>query len=135
MNRINPLYLGLSLIVLITFISYRLNSLSNEYILAKNEYKERLALANELSSLKNVYADKKMVRKSLEKILNNSTLKKYKFNKTFTKSSLKIEAKSLDIKGLNFLMGKLLNGTYQIKALKIKKLSDLRVSLELEIKW
>jgi len=135
MNRINPLYIGLALVILISFISYKLNMVANEYDVAKSEYKETLALANELKSLKNVYSDKKRVRKSLQKILNHSSLRGVEINKSFTKSTLKIDAKTLDIKALNFLMGKLLNGTYQIKNIKIKKLSDLRVSLELEIKW
>jgi len=135
MNRINPLYIGLSLVVLLSFISYKLNMVTNEYDVAKSEYKETLALANELKSLKNVYGDKKRVKKSLQKILNHSSLRVSEINKSFTKSTLKIDAKTIDVKALNFLMGKLLNGTYQITNIKIKKLSDLRVSLELEIKW
>jgi len=135
MNRINPLYIGVTLIVLISFISYKLNVVTDEYNEAKIEYKKTLALANELKSLENVYGDKKRIKKSLEKILNHSSLRGSEINKDFTKSTLKIDSKSINIKALNFLMGKLLNGTYQIRSMKIKKLSDLRVSLELEIKW
>ncbi|MEA2100524.1 MAG: hypothetical protein U9P72_10395 [Campylobacterota bacterium] len=135
MNRINPLYIGVFLIIVISFISYKLIVVTDEYNKAKDDYKERLSLANELKSLKIVYADKDRIKKSLQKILRHSSLRDAKINQTKTKSSLKIDSKSMDMKALNFLMGKLLNGTYQIATIKIKKLSDLRVGLEMEIKW
>ena len=135
MNRINPLYIGVFLIILIGFISYKLNIATDEYNEAKDEHKERLSLAIELKSLKNIYSDKNRIKKSLQKILRHSSLKSAKIVQDKTNSGLKIDSKSMDMKALNFLMGKLLNGTYQITTMKIKKLSDLRVSLYVEIKW
>jgi hypothetical protein len=46
-----------------------------------------------------------------------------------------LSSKSIDKKALNLLMGKLLNGVFQINSFKIKKLDEFKVSFEIEIKW
>jgi hypothetical protein len=48
---------------------------------------------------------------------------------------LTISAKKLDLKNLNLLMQKVLNGAYNITKLKIIRLDDADVSLQMEIKW
>ena len=135
MNRINPLYAGGFLVVVLLFIFFKLGSAKDEYLEAKDSYKQTLLLANELSALKTVYSDKNRAKKSLLKILRHSRLKSAEISQTMNKSSIKISSKAMDIKAINFLMAKLLNGTFQINSLKIKQLSEIRVSLEMEIKW
>jgi len=135
MNRINPLYVGISLFVILIFVFLKLSSVSDEYYDAKESYKETLTLVNELSGLKEVYANKSIAKKSLQKILNHSSLKSVEIKQKNTKSTIKLSCASMDMKALNFLMGKILNGTYQVKNLKIKQLSKIRATLDMEIKW
>jgi len=135
MNRINPLYLGAFLIIILMFVSFKLFSAEESYQETKDSYKQTLQLAQELSSLKVVYANKKQTKKSILKILRHSVLKSAEITQVMKKTNIQISSKSMDIKSINFLMGKLLNGTYQINSLKIKQLSEIRVSLDLEIKW
>ena len=135
MNRINPLYAGGFLVVILLFMFFKLGRAEDEYLEAKDSYKQTLLLANELSALKAVYSDKNRAKKSLLKILRHSSLKSAEISQKMNKSSIKISSKSMDIKAINFLMAKLLNGTFQISSLKIKQLSEIRVSLEMEIKW
>ena len=135
MNRINPLYVGISLFVILIFVFLKLSSVSDEYYDAKESYKETLTLVNELSGLKEVYSNKSIAKESLQKILNHSSLKSVEIKQKNTKSTIKLSCASMDMKALNFLMGKILNGTYQVKNLKIKQLSKIRVTLDMEIKW
>ncbi len=135
MNRINPLHIGILLFVLLGFLLFKLSEAKSEYREAKSSYKETLAIANELSGLKAVYADRSRSKKSLQKILRHTSLRSTEIEKNIKKSGISISAKSMDMKALNFLMGKLLNGTYQIEGIKIKQLSDTKVSLNVEIKW
>ncbi len=135
MNRINPLYIGALLLLILGFMVVELNSVKEEYSEAKESYKETLKIANELSGLKNVYANKAKTKKSLQKVLRNATLRASKIQSKSKKSGMSISAKSMDMKALNYLIGKVLNGTYQIERLKIKQLSEYRVSLDMEIKW
>ena len=41
----------------------------------------------------------------------------------------------MDKNALNTLMGKLLNGAYNITSFKVRKLSPNSVSFDMEIKW
>jgi len=135
MNRINPLYIGALLVLILGFMILKLSDIKEDYSDAKSEYKETFKIANELSGLKSVYANRAKTKKSLQKVLRNATLRASKVQTKSKKSGMSISAKSMDMKALNYLMGKVLNGTYQIDRLKIKQLSEHRVSLDMEIKW
>jgi len=125
MNRVNPLYFGGFLIVVLLFFSFKLNIAKSELAEAKESYKESLKLSTSLSELKKVYTKEPRL----------TAFKSASIVQTKTKSGVNLSAKSINIKELNSLMGKLLNGAYNIEALKIKKISETEASLHLEIKW
>jgi len=133
MNHVNPLHIGGLLGVIILFLFFQLSGAKAELKEAKSEYKKSEKIAVDLSSLKTVYADKKKSKKALERILSLSSVKQAKLTIKRDKKSIKIASKSVETKVLNSLMGKILNGSYKISYLKIKKLSDTKASLSLEI--
>jgi phosphoketolase len=135
MNKINPLHIGALLVVLLAFLFFTLSQTREELVQEKALFAESEKLAVELSSLKDVYANKKRMQKSLERLLAQSSLKSADLNMKKDKKSIKISSKSIDTKALNSLMGKILNASYNVTTLKIKKLSETKASLELEIKW
>jgi len=135
MNRINPLYVGLLLVMLLLVLYVKLSGLKTELKEAKNSYKESELLAKNLSALKNVYANKSKSKASLLRILSQSSIKSANIQKKETKKGMKLSASKMDAKVLNSLMSKVLNGSYQITSLKIKRLSTTQVSFEMEIKW
>jgi len=135
MNQINPLHIGALLLVIILFLFFKLNGIKEEFIEAKQEYKMSEKLALNVSSLKSIYGDKKKTENALRRILRQSLLKSANFNLKETKDSIKISSKSINAQTLNFFMGKILNGTFNIALLKIKKLSKTTASLEMEIRW
>ena len=126
MNRINPLYVIILLVMVLIFAFVKLSSVKASMKVAQSEYASTLTLANELSGLKEAYTDEKALKKLLRTL---------HVEKKFTNSSVKLSSKSLNINELNRVMGKLLNGSYNISAMKIKKLSDDAVNFEMEIKW
>lgn len=134
MNQVNPLHIGALLGVVILFLFFQLSSAKEELKVADKEYKLSEKLAVDLSSLKSVYADKKKTKKALERIFSQSSIKQAKLTIKREKKSIKVSTKSAETKVINSLMGKLLNGSYKITSLKIKKLSETRASLSLEIK-
>lgn len=134
MNRINPLFIVAFIIVVLIMGIFKLDDTKNELKELKESYKEAEALSIELSALKSQYKNKSKIKVSLRNILKNPTLSssiKYKFKK----SSLLINSKSIDLSTLNFLMSKILNSTYQINTLNIKRLDDKKASFKMEIKW
>ena len=135
MNQINPLHLGLLLIVVLVFITFKLNGVKAELLEVKESYKETLVVATELKELKKVYADRKKLTKALQRILQLSSLRLSNIVKTSKKSQMIISSKSMDKKALNILMTKILNANFNIKSLKIKQLNEKKASLYMEIKW
>ncbi len=135
MNRINPLHLGLLLIVILIFVIFKLNNAKVELLEAKESYKETLIVAKELTDLKKVYADKKKLKKTLQRILQLSSLRSAKIVKTSKKTYMILSSKSIDKKALNTLMAKILNANFNLNSLKIKRLSEKKASLYMEIKW
>jgi len=134
MNRVNPLHLGVLLLVILALSVFSLNSAKQELKDVKLSYKETSKIANELRSLKSVYNNKSL-EKSLKRLLKNNILKGVEIDARFKRNNVKISAKSIDKNGLNFLMGKILNSTYNVVSLDIKKLSEEKASLKMEIKW
>lgn len=135
MKTINPLHIiGLLFVVLVFFI-VKLNEANSELFEAKKAYEETRSLSISLKKLKNVYLDKKSVKKSITTLLRQGSLKSAKITQTITPSSIKLSSQSMDKIALNSLMSKILNGSYNVYVFKIKRLSETRASFSMEIKW
>lgn len=135
MNRINPLHIGILLVVVLLFFVFNLSHAKSELAEAKELYKETLALSSHLSELKEVYDDKEKVKKTLSKILEQPTLKSAKIVQEVKNSGITLSSESIDADILNSLMSKLLNGSYNINALDIKKISPTNATLFVEVLW
>jgi hypothetical protein len=125
MNRINPIYVIIFLVGLLVVLFFKLNGIKNEFSEVKQSYKESLDLATQLSQLKKVYRQKLRLPYSIS---SKVTQKKIK-------NGVAISSKNMDIKTLNLLMGKILNGAYKITDLNIKRVSDTEADFYMEIKW
>ncbi len=135
MNRVNPIHIAILLIVVLGFFVMKLGSAKDELSQTKEQYQETLQLSTQLKGLSEVYSDKNGVQKSLNKILKHKSLNSADIKKKVTKSSMTISSQSMSKTALNVLMGKLLNGSYNIYSFKIKRLSDDSASFKMEIKW
>lgn len=126
MNRINPIYTLALLVVILIFGTYKLGSSKSELKEAKEEYKTTQSVVDEMGGLKETYSTQKKLK---------SLLKSLKVDKKFKKSSVTLSSESMDVNSLNSLVGKIVNGAYNIDSMQIKKLSDDRASFQMEIKW
>ena len=135
MNRINPLHLIILLIVLLAFVMMKLNATKEELANAKVSYHQTVVLADKIKGLKSSYFNKTKVQKTINKILRNSLLSSSNISKKVTNSSILLTSKNMNEHSLNFLLGKILNGNYIVSELQIKRISDKKASLQLEIKW
>ena len=133
MNHVNPLHIGGLLGVIILFLFFLLSSAKEEFKTAKEEFATSQDVAVALSGLKKVYANSTKTSRALDRILSQRSIKEAKLSIKKTKKIYKISAKSLQAKTVRALMGKLLNGSYKITQLKIKRLSESKASLDMEI--
>jgi len=135
MSRINPLHIIGLLVVVLLFFMMKLGGAKDELEHAKESYKETLKIATQLNGLKGVYADNKRVKKSLNRLLRQPSLTQANIQKKFTATGVILSSDGMGKKALNSLMGKLLNGSYNIYSFKIKRLTKDSASLKMEIKW
>ncbi len=135
MRVINPIYIGLLLISVLAIGIFSLNSAKSDLVETKKTFLETSKVAIELSELKKAYQKDQASQKNLKKILSQKILREAKLNAKFKKNYLSLQSKEMDKKALNFLMSKILNGTYNVTSMKIKKLNESKASFEMEIKW
>ena len=135
MKRINPLHIGVLLTVFLLFFTLKLSTLKDTLKNEKKAYQETAQIATKLQGLKAVYTDKNGVKKSLNRVLHQRVLKSANIEKKFNTKGVVLSAESVTLQELNFFMGKILNGSYRITLLKIKRISKDKASLKLEIQW
>ena len=135
MSRINPLTLGAFLLVLLLVLFVKLSGLKSELKEITQSYKASEVLAQDLAALKNIYKNKKKTKTALYRILSQGSLKATKIKKEETKNGVKLSASKMNSKALNSLMSKILNGSYRVSSLNIKRLNTTQVSFSMEIKW
>ncbi|WP_297432163.1 hypothetical protein [Sulfurimonas sp.] len=135
MNRVNPLHIIILLIVLLAFVMLKLNAAKEELVDTKSSYNQTVVLADKIKGLKSSYFNKTKVQRTINKILRSSILRASNITEKVTNSSILLTSKNMNIRSLNFLLGKILNGNYIVSELQIKQLSDKKASLQLEIKW
>jgi len=135
MNRINPIYILAFLLVVFLILIYKLDNAKNNLEETQASFKSTENLAIKLSSLKNTYANKQNIKKSLQKILKHSSLKSANIVTKFRSTSLLITAKNIDKNSLNQLISKLINKSFIINKLKIRKINSSSAELSMEIKW
>jgi len=135
MNQVNPLHIGGLLLTISIYLCFQLGAVKEGLREAKQEYATSEALAVDLSALKNVYANKKKVQSSLEHILRQPSLREAHLSVNRGDKFIKITSKEMSTRTLNIFMNKILNTSYNITAMKIKKLSERKASLKMEIQW
>ncbi|MDX1808594.1 MAG: hypothetical protein R3331_03530 [Sulfurospirillaceae bacterium] len=135
MNRFNPLHVAILLIVLLGFLMFHLSGVKKGLIQADKQYKETLQLATDLKGLKSAYSNKIMIEKTMDSVLRLPLLSKSNIKKEITISSIILRSKGMNKNVLDLLMSKILNGSYNISSLQIRRINDETASLKMEIKW
>lgn len=135
MNKINPLYILGLLVIFFLFSVFQLSKAQEEYKEQVSSYEETHALALRLDGIKRVYTQEKVLQSKLDQLIKQLQAKEVELSKKESKKSTVISAMSIDLASLNTLMGKILNGSYEIKEISLQHGSDEKARLRLEIQW
>ena len=135
MNHINPIHILTLLVVVIFLFAVKLGQTKDELALSKQSYNETLEMVTKIKGFKNIYDAKDTVKKGLDRVLKQPSLASANFEQKMTNNSITITTASIDKAALDSLMSKILNGAYNINMLEIKKLSDEKATVSMEIKW
>jgi len=133
MKQINPLYVMALLVLALIFVMVKLNDATA----TKNEVLTELGttqkMAKRITSLKRTWDRPKASKKSLVQLLKSPPLKNANITKKTARGSITIKATALNTHEMGYLMSKLLNGSYTIKSYHLKRLSEEKASLKMEL--
>ncbi len=132
-GRINPLYFLLLILVFVLFSTYRLEQAKDRLQEAQEDLKVTEELAIRLMAIKKAYDSKN--KEKLVRFLKSKQFQKSGIKIKNTAGSFGVEASSLDISRLNAILSRVFNGNYNVVGLRVKKRSDDKTELRLEIKW
>jgi hypothetical protein len=129
----NPLYIALLLIAVFLVVVvklYQANTAHGEAVVALYETQ---TMAKRTAALKGTWGESTKNATALKRLLGGSLLRDAGVEMEKRSDRMVISAKSIDRKALEYLMNKLLNGTYRIKNLKVKRLDERQASFYAEV--
>jgi type II secretory pathway component PulJ len=133
MKQINPFYLALFLFAMLGFVIFKLDGAQEVHRQTRDHLRQTTAMAEEIVALKRSWGDTKKAKSSLDRLLRASQLQSVAIKQTKKRGLVILESKAIKANAANYLLNKLLNGAYTLKAMKIKRLDDETASLYLEI--
>jgi len=135
MSRVNPLHIIVLLIVVVLFGFFKLSTIKSELQEEQKSYQASQKVATELLAYKKLYGDKKRVINGLRKIIKAPSLKAANIQLSRKSKSVELRSDSMELRELNRLFSKILNGAYKIKRFTIKSLDATHASVMVEIAW
>ncbi len=132
MKRINPLYILILSLAAAFFAAYSASKKEKELEKLQIEYREKKDLALRLWALKNAYSPKR--KRALLQLLRSQKVQKSGIKFDEKPNRLEISGKNVDAKAANLVVSKVLNGTYNLKKLALRK-ANKGLDLEMEIVW
>lgn len=133
MRRIHPLYLIALLVVALLYGIYAVAKEKEALREAQQEMDATMDLAKKLSAYKRAY-DPKSKKRLLRSIRSKRSLA-HALKIEEKPKRLHISGKSLPLADTNYVLSKVLNGTYNITKLELTKEKADHVDIELEIRW
>ncbi|HIP54055.1 MAG TPA: hypothetical protein EYH11_01125 [Sulfurimonas autotrophica] len=135
MRQVNPLHVLLLLTVFILFLLYQLQETQATFHDAKEQLAKTKDVAYQLNALKKEYANKEYVVRTITRLLHQSILKSATITKEQKSDAIVLHAKKLSKRQLQRVLTKILNSTYKIKALHIKRVDEKSVDVDVEVGW
>jgi hypothetical protein len=132
--KINPLYLGLLLVVALLFVIYQLGESKAQLRESKEALYKIEAMAEEIDALKRAWDNPKTTNSALNRILKAPQLKSANIQKKKKRGHIILSSKKADLKATNYFFVKLFNGAFVLEKFQVKRLDDESVSFSVEIR-
>lgn len=132
--KINPLYVGLLLVVALLFTAYQLSTSKQQLRESKNSLLKIEAMADEIDALKRAWDDTKSSNAALERLLKAPQLKSANIQQTKKRGRTVLKSNRADLQATNYFFAKLFNGAYILEKFDIKRLDDESISFQVEIR-
>ncbi len=132
--KINPLYVGLLLLMALLFVMFRLNESKETLHESKIVLEKVEAMADEIDALKRAWDAPKATVTAINRLLKAPQLKSANIQKVKKRGLLILSSKKANLKATNYFFVKLFNGAYILQKFEVIRLDDETVSFSVEIK-
>ncbi|NOQ31452.1 MAG: hypothetical protein GQ570_10040 [Helicobacteraceae bacterium] len=133
MKFINPLYILLTLMVVVITLVINLNVISSESKSLQSAIESKSKIASSVVSLKREWDNRSKSKNELNTLLNSNQLRDVLFKVDRGSSIYSITTKSMNKDELNYLLNRVLNSALVVKTLRIKSMSKYSASLILKV--
>ena len=132
--KINPLYIGLLLVMALVFVIYQLDKSKSQLRTSKVALQKVEAMAEEIDALKRTWDAPKSTSKAIERLIKPPQLKSANIQRTKKRGKIVLSSKKANLKATNYFFVKLFNGAYILEKFEVKRLDEESVSFNVEIK-
>lgn len=134
MRQVNPLYIILLLFVILFFVLFKLMSTKTALHEAQNSFHKTKEMVHNLVELRQNWDSEKRTKNSLGRILKSSMLNHTPITRRDKRGMIELHSSSMGSTSASYLTSRLLNETFVIKSMRIRRLSKEQVSFYAEIK-
>ncbi len=132
--KINPLYIGMLLVVALLFVVYQLHGSKTQLRESKQSLIKVEAMAEEIDALKRAWDNPKTTTAALQRLLKAPQLKSANIQQTKKQGLIILKSKKANFKAADYFFAKLFNGAYILQKFEIKRLDDESLSFHVEIR-
>jgi hypothetical protein len=132
-KQINPLYIALLFVVVLAVVILKLSDANSTHNASVAALQETEVTARRIVALQKDWDRGEQSTAPLDRLLNSAPLQGTELVKKRKRNRVMITAASINKQAADYLLNKLLNNTYVIKALEIRRLNAQQASLYVEV--
>lgn len=134
MRQINPLYIVLLLCVVLFFVLFKLMQTKTQLHEVQSSFHKTKEMVHSIVELRDNWDNQKRTKNAISRILKSSMLSDTQILQKEKRGMIELHAYSMDAKSAGYLISRLLNETFLIKTMQIRRLSKDQLSLDVEIR-
>lgn len=134
MRQINPLYIILLLFVLLFFVLFQLIHTKAVLHEAQSNFDKTKEMVHNVIDLRQNWDNEKRTENALGRILKSSLLSRADIIRKDKRGIIELRSSTMDSKSASYLISRLLNESFVIKSMKIRRLNKEQVAFDAEIK-
>lgn len=133
MKQINPMYIALLLVVILGMVIFKLGQAKEAQNQVRTELQTTEGMAERIVALREQWDDPARRMAELDRLLRSPALREAAIVQKKGKNSIVLDAQSINRRSAEYLINKLLNDSYAIKSMTLKRLDATEASMHLEV--
>jgi hypothetical protein len=135
MNRVNPSYVLLFLLIAFGIVLMQNHKLQKELSMQNQRVEEMKKVAKKMGALKNYWGDKKEQKKRVLAFVKEPFVAKFLKNSQKSADRYKIFLENVDAKSADLIFNKILNEFVKVNSVQIRRRNEKSIDIQMEFKF